>query len=76
MSKRVTLSEDAYNLLVANRKQPNESLSSVILRFVPLPIRTFGSLEKHLVQMDGQLNSDFEALERVRERKRKINHDH
>jgi hypothetical protein len=46
------------------------------MRFVPRPIRTFGSLEKHLDQVDGQLNADFEALERVRERKRKANHAH
>lgn len=76
MSKPATLSEDAYKLLAANRKHPKESLSSVILRFVPRPIRTFGSLEKHLDQVDGQLNADFEALERVRARKRRANHAH
>ena len=70
------MSEDAYKLLAANRKYPKESLSSVILRFVPRPIRTFGGLEKHLDQVDGQLNADFEALERVRERKRRANHAH
>ena len=76
MSKPATLSEEAYKLLAANRKHPKESLSSVILRFVPRPIRTFGALEKHLDQVDGQWQVDFEALERVRERKRKANHAH
>jgi predicted CopG family antitoxin len=74
MSRRATLSEEAYKLLAANRKHSKESLSSVILRFVPRPIQTFGSLEKHLDRVDGQLQVDFEALERVRERKRKANH--
>jgi hypothetical protein len=36
--------------------------------------RTFGDLEKHLENVDGELNVDIEALERVRERKRKANH--
>ncbi len=76
MSKPATLSEEAYKLLAANRKHPNESLSSVIMRFVPRPIRTFGALEKHLDRVDGQLQVDMKELERVRERKRKANHAH
>jgi predicted CopG family antitoxin len=76
MSKPATLSQEAYKLLAANRKHPKESLSSVIMRFVPRPIRTFGALEKHLDQVDGQLQVDFEALERLRERKRKASHAH
>jgi predicted CopG family antitoxin len=76
MSKPATLSEEAYKLLAANRKNPKESLSSVILRYVPRPIRTFGALEKHLDQVDGQLQVNMEELERVRERKRKANHAH
>ncbi len=76
MSKPATLSEEAYKVLAANRKHPKESLSSVIMRFVPRPIRTFGALEKHLDQVDGRLQVDWEALERVRERKRKANHAH
>jgi predicted CopG family antitoxin len=76
MSKPATLSEEAYKLLAANRKHPKESLSSVIMRFVPRPIRTFGALEKHLDQVDGQLQVDMKELERVRERKRKANHAH
>jgi predicted CopG family antitoxin len=74
MSKPATLSEEAYKLLAANRKHPKESFSSVIVRFVLRPIRTFGDLEKHLENVDGELNVDIEALERVRERKRKANH--
>jgi predicted CopG family antitoxin len=76
MSKPATLSEEAYKVLAANRKHPKESLSSVIMRFVPRPIRTFGNLEKHLDNVDGQMQVDFEALEQVRERKRKANHAH
>ena len=76
MSKPATLSEEAYKLLAANRKHPKESLSSVIMRFVPRPIRTFGALEKHLDQVDGQLQVDMKELERVRVRKRKANHAH
>ena len=76
MSKPATLSEEAYKVLTANRKHPKESLSSVIMRFVPRPIRTFGDLEKHLDSVDGEMQVDFEALERVRERKRKANHAH
>jgi predicted CopG family antitoxin len=76
MSKPATLSEEAYKVLADNRKHPKESLSSVIMRFVPRPIRTFGDLEKHLDQVDGQLQVDLEALERVRVRKRKASHAH
>jgi predicted CopG family antitoxin len=76
MSKPATLSEEAYKVLAANRKHPKESLSSVIMRFVPRPIRTFGALEKHLDQVDGQLQVDMKELERVRVRKRKANHAH
>jgi hypothetical protein len=61
-------------VLTANRKHPKESLSSVIMRFVPRPIRTLGALEKHLDSVDGQIQVDFEGLERVRKRKRKANH--
>ena len=74
MSKPATLSEEAYRVLAANRKHRKESLSSVIMRFVPRPIRTFGDLERHLDNIEGQLRVDLEALERVRERKRKANH--
>lgn len=74
MSKPATLSEEAYKLLAANRKHAKESLSSVILRFVPRPVRTFGDLEKHLENVDGQFTADFLALERVRRRKRRANH--
>jgi predicted CopG family antitoxin len=76
MSKRTTLSVDAYKLLAANRKHPKETLSSVIIRFVPRPITASGVLEKCLDQADAQLRVDFKALEQMRERKRKANHDH
>jgi len=71
MSKPVTLSDEAYQALVAQRHGRKESLSDVILRFVPRTIRTFGDLERHLDNLDGPLVADFEALERVRWRKQK-----
>jgi hypothetical protein len=76
MSKPATLSEEAYRVLTANRAHSKESLSSVILRFVPRPIRTFGDLERHLDNVEGQLNVDLEALEQVRERKSRANRAH
>ena len=76
MSKPATLSEDAYKVLTANRRHAKESLSSVIMRFVPRPIRTFGDLEKHLSQMDGPLAVDLAALNAIRRRKQKANRAH
>ena len=70
MSKNVMLSDDAYAALAKHKRQ-DESFSDVVKRFVPPPIRTFGDLEKHLQNLEGPLNVDFEALERVRQRKRK-----
>jgi len=69
MSKPATLSEEAYSRLVANKKHKRDSLSQVILRFVPPPIRTFGDLERHLNNLEGPVVVDYEALERVRKRK-------
>jgi Uncharacterized ACR, COG1753. len=69
MSKPATLSDEAYQALVAQKQGKKESLSDIILRFVPRPIRTFGDLEKHLENLDGPIVVDFEALERVRRRK-------
>ena len=74
MSKRVILSDEACKVLTAQRRRAKESLSSVILRYVPRPVWTFGDLEKHPDNVEAQLNVDWEALERVRERKRKCNH--
>ncbi len=76
MSKPATLSEDAYQVLTANRRHAKESLSSVILRFVPRPIRTFGDLEKHLEQLEGPIIADRAALARIVRRKRKANRAH
>jgi len=76
MSRPARLSEEAYKVLAANRMHPKKSLSSVIMRFVRRPIRTFGDLEKHLDTVEGQMQVYLEALERVRERKRKANHAH
>jgi predicted CopG family antitoxin len=73
MSKPATLSEEAYAALMAHKQGKRDSLSQVILRFVPRPIRTFGDLEKHLEHLEGPVNADFEALERIRHRKRKAN---
>ena len=70
MSKPATLSNEAYEVLKANKRHEKESLSSVILRFVPRPIKTFGDLEKHLNSLEAPLALDWQALARIRERKR------
>jgi len=73
MSKPATLSDEAHAALLGQKRAKSESLSQVILRFVPKPIRTFGDLEKHLQNLDGPVNVDFKAFERVRARKRRAN---
>ena len=73
MSKNVMLSEEAYAALLKH-KRDDESFSDVVKRFVPPPIRTFGELEKHLENLEGPLNVDFEVLERIRRRKQKARH--
>ncbi len=75
MGKSANLSEEAYAVLQAQKRDKRESLSQVILRYVPPPIRTFGDLEKHLEALDrGVLERiDFDALERLRQRKHKAN---
>ncbi len=70
MSKPASLSEAAYAALSAHKRGKQDSLSQVILRFVPPPIRTFGDLEKHLKNLEGPV-VDYKALERVRRRKRR-----
>ena len=72
MSKNVMLSDEAYAALL-KQKKANESFSDVVKRLVPPPIRTFGDLEKHLDNLEGPLNLDFEALERIRSRKQRAN---
>jgi predicted CopG family antitoxin len=71
MSKPAMLSDDAYEALIANKRNPKESLSDVIKRYVPPPIRTFGDLEKHLDNIEGPLleSVDWAALERLKKRK-------
>ncbi len=75
MSKHVTLSEEAYAALTAHKRHPNESLSHIILRFVPKPIKTFGDLENDLQNLDGPV-VDLEALNELRNRKRRANRAH
>jgi predicted CopG family antitoxin len=72
MGKSVNLSDEAYAVLQANKQSEKESLSQVILRLVPKPIRTFGDLQKHLEGLDDLVldRIDVEALRRVQERKR------
>jgi predicted CopG family antitoxin len=72
MSKPAKLSDEAYAALRAHRKRSSDTLSQVILRFVPPPIRTFGDLEKHLEKLDAPLQVDWEAMEKVRQRKEKF----
>ena len=74
MSKNVMLSDHAYAALM-KQKGKEESFSDVVKRFVPAPIRTFGDLEKHLQAIEGPLNLDFDAFERIRKRKRRANAD-
>ena len=70
------LSEEAYAALTAAKIEPKESLSAVILRYVPPPIKTFGDLERHLDNPDappiGKIN--YAALERVKQRKARRAH--
>jgi predicted CopG family antitoxin len=71
MSKPAMLSDEAYAILQANKRN-KESLSDVIKRYVPPPIRTFGDLEKHLENIEGPIAGvDYDALEALRKRKRK-----
>jgi len=76
MSKPATLSDEAYKALTAHKQGKRDSLSQVILRFVPRPIRTFGDLERHLENLEGPVAVDYTALERVRQRKQKANRAH
>ena len=69
------LSNEAYEALKAQKKSKKDSLSAVILRFVPKPINTFGDLEEHLSNLEGPV-VDMAALERVKKRKRQANHAH
>lgn len=65
------LSDDAYEILKAN-KRSDESLSDVIKRYVPPPIRTFGDLEKHLQNFEGPIAGvDYDALAALKKRKQK-----
>ena len=74
MGKPATLSDEAYAALTAQKQNRDESLSQVILRFVPRPIRTFGDLEKHLENLDGPVTVDYDALERIRKGRRRSAH--
>ena len=67
MGKSAMLSEKAYAALHAAKRSEEESLSQVILRHVPPPIRTFGDLEKHLENLEGPLIPDLSKLRRVQD---------
>jgi len=67
------LSDDAYAALKAHRKGKDDSLSKIILRFVPRPIKTFGDLERHLDTIDGPLIPDLGAVRRARNRGKNAN---
>jgi hypothetical protein len=71
MGKPAMLSEKAYAALKAAKRSEDESLSQVILRFVPPPIKTFGDLERHLDSLDGPAldGVDWAALKRLKRRK-------
>jgi len=61
------LREKAYAALHAAKRSEEESLSQVILRHVPSPIRTFGDLERHLENLEGPLIPDLTKLRRVQD---------
>ena len=62
------LSDEAYAALLKHKRK-DESFSDVVKRLVPPLIETFGDLQKHLDNLEGPLNIDFDALERIRKRK-------
>ena len=68
MSKPMTVSDDAYAVLAA-QKQPNESFSDVILRLSPLPIETCGDLLETLA-VDKSPFFKPQFLKELRKRKR------
>lgn len=68
MSKPANLSDAAHAALTAHKQSEKESLSQVILRFVPPPVKTFADLERHLENLEGPV-VDLPALERLRKRK-------
>lgn len=72
MSKPATLSDEAYAALMAHKREKDDSLSQIILRFVPPPIRTFGDLEKHLENLEGPV-VDMDILREIQARKKKAN---
>jgi len=71
MSKPANLSDEAYAALKAHQKGKADSLSKIILRFVPPPIRTLGDLEGHLERIDGPLIPDLDAVRRVVKRRKR-----
>lgn len=73
MSKPATLSDEAYEAVKAAKKDRRDSISAVILRYVPRPIETFGDLHRHL-ESNGPVVVDLPALKRLKDRKRKANH--
>jgi hypothetical protein len=72
MSRNVDLDEEAVAALKAHRRR-QESFSKVVKGIVPLPIRTFGDLGRHLENIDRHLFTDFDRLEQLIERKHKAN---
>ncbi len=71
MSRNVSLDAPAISVLEAHQRK-GESLSQVIKRLVPPPIRTFGDLENYLNAAEGPV-LELTDLERARKR-RKISH--
>jgi hypothetical protein len=53
MSKRVILTDEAYDTLKVHREDAADNFSRIILRFVPPPIRTSRDLAKHLSNLHG-----------------------
>jgi hypothetical protein len=59
MSKRVILTDEAYNALKAHKEDAADNFSRIILRFVPPPIRTSRDLTKHLSNVHGPVIADL-----------------
>ena len=59
MSKRVILTDEAYDALKVHKEKAVDNFSRIILRFVPPPIRTSRELAKHLSNLHGPAIADL-----------------
>jgi predicted CopG family antitoxin len=59
MSRRVMLTDEAYDALKVHKENAADNFSQIILRFVPPPIRTSRDLVKHLNNLRGPTIADL-----------------